>query len=172
MGSLGTTVRNDMLNLTSNKRLEHLTVQATLPRFKRHVAVNSKDVVFVSMLPAFRATGGLATGDEVGAKLERLQHDGMSKLARSVAAGELICFDWHNSIWLPMFQFDPQTLEMTAVVHQIFCELSGSMDGWEVTQWFARPHAALGNAMPIERLDISLEALLNAARLDRFIARG
>jgi len=161
-----------MLNLTSNDRLEHPSVASTLPRFKRHVAVDSRDVVFVSMLPAFRATGGLATGDELGVKLDRLQHAGMSNLARKVAGGELICFDWHNSLWLPMFQFNPQTLEMDAMVHQIFCEISGIMDGWEITQWFARPHAALGGAMPVERLNGSVEALLNAARSDRLIARG
>jgi hypothetical protein len=124
------------------------------------------------MLPAFRATGGLATGDEVGEKFARLQSDGLSKLARKVAAGELISFNWHENLWLPMFQFDPQTMEMHVGAHRIFSELAQVMDGWEMTHWFSTPHAALRDAMPVALLHSHCEATLNAARLDRFIAMG
>lgn len=142
------------------------------PRFKRHVTVDPRDRAFVAMLPAFRATGGLATGDEVGEKFAQRQPDGLSKLARRVAARELISFNWHANLWFPMFQFDHQTMEMNAEAHRIVGELARFMDGWEMTQWFATPHAALRNAMPVEMLTAHREATLNAARLDRFIALG
>ena len=174
---LGGTARSAMLHSFPQERPERPFGVAPqpprpVPRFKRHVAVDPADIVFVAMLPAFRATGGLATGDEVGERFARRQHDGLPKLARRVAAGELISFDWHHSLWLPMFQFDHETMELNERVRQIFCELSGAMTGWEITQWFATPHAALRNAMPVEMLNSQLEAVLDAARLDRFIAQG
>lgn len=151
------------------------TAQKTLqpvPHLKRHVALDPRDRAFVAMLPVFRATGGLATGEEVGEKSARRQHDGLSRLARKVAAGEVISFDWQGKLWLPMFQFNHETMEMNEGTRQIVCELTRIMDGWEITQWFATPHAALRNAIPVDMLIAQPEAALNAARLDRFVAQG
>ncbi|MDM0015070.1 hypothetical protein QTH87_21680 [Variovorax sp. J22P168] len=142
------------------------------PRFKRHVSLDARDSAFVSMLPAFRESGGLATGEEIGARFARRQHDGISNLARRVAADQLISFHWHANLWLPMFQFDHETMEMTRGAHLVFGELSRFMDGWEMTHWFATPHASLCGSMPVAMLDLDQGATLNAARLDRFIALG
>jgi len=143
-----------------------------IARAKPHVTVDPRDQAFVAMLPAFRATGGLATGDEVGARIAVHHRDGLSRLARRIAANELISFTWRANLWLPMFQFDRQTMEMNPGAHQVVCELAELMDGWEITQWFATPHPALRDALPVEMLNSQREATRNAARLDRFIALG
>lgn len=140
--------------------------------FKAFAPVGTRSAEFVALLPLFRATGGLATGAELRARCERMRPDGLSDLARRIASGELISFEWNASRWLPMFQFDRQTMEMTQGSRAIVRELGDFLNGWEITKWLAAPHSALGGLMPLEALTTDLAGAIDAARLDRFIARA
>ena len=146
--------------------------QATLAsRRERYASTDAEDRAFVSLLPVFRATGGLATGHEVSERFVQRQPDGLSKLARAIAAGEMISFSWQANLWLPMFQFDLHTMEMNMAVNKIISELRPIMDGWEITQWFAAPHSALANVVPLEALHSMPEIILDAARTERNLHR-
>jgi len=65
---------------------------------------------FIALLEAFRESGGTAPGEIVGRLLEE-EHVG-----HAVSLGELICtgkvfgFEWRDSLWIPMFQFDGDDL--------------------------------------------------------------
>lgn len=162
--------------LVSHVRPAHRAVRSRIvpkvARFKAFVPVDTRSAEFVAMLPVFRATGGMVTGEEVCALYERRRPDAMSDLARRIATGELVSFEWHASRWLPMFQFDPQTMDMADGPRAVVRELGGFMDGWEITKWFAAPHPALGGMLPLDVLATDLPGTIDAARLDRFIACG
>jgi hypothetical protein len=55
---------------------------------------------------------------------------------------------------------------------QVVDELAGTLDDWELAAWFARPNSWLQNSAPVELIDVDQPAVLQAARADRFIARG
>jgi hypothetical protein len=71
--------------------------------------------------------------------------------------------------WLPAFQLDANGLTPRADVAAIAEELAGGMDAAEILAWFACRNAALDGETPIARLRTGLPAVLDAARLDRFI---
>jgi hypothetical protein len=58
--------------------------------------------------------------------------------------------------------------EVAAVVR----ELSGEFDEWELASWFTSPNTWLGNMTPVAALTALPAAVREAARVDRFIARG
>lgn len=43
---------------------------------------------------------------------------------------------------------------------------------WALAMWFSQPNHWLRNRRPVDVLDVSLTAVLRAARADRFIANG
>lgn len=158
--------------IASSSLCEPPHVESSTTRFKRLTPVDQRDATFVAMLPAFRTTGGIATGEEIKQRIGQRQTGGSSRLARSIAAGELISFEWNATLWLPLCQFDLYTMEMDRGAEEIVQELASIMDGWEITQWLATPHPALHDKLPVDLLRTNRGATLNAARLDRFIARG
>jgi hypothetical protein len=126
---------------------------------------------FVALLPAFRLSGGLATGHEIAARMERAQSRCLTTLGQRIAAGELISFLWSGNFWLPWFQF-ASDMQLTNVAEGVIRELGDVMDGWELTQWLAQPQPSLEGKAPIELVPARTPAVIEAARLARFIARG
>ena len=61
---------------------------------------------------------------------------------------------------------------MLPVVRDVLCELTGVFDDWEIASWIARPNALLRNERPVDLVSIDDEGLVQAARTDRFVARG
>jgi hypothetical protein len=129
------------------------------------------DMEFVALLPAFRLSGGLATGHEIAARMERAQSRCPATLGQRIASGELISFLWSGNFWLPWFQFGSD-MQVTDVAEGVIGELGDVMDGWELTQWLARPQPSLDGKAPIELVAACTPAVIEAARLARFIARG
>jgi hypothetical protein len=129
------------------------------------------DREFVALLPAFRLSGGLATGHEIAARMERAQSRSLATLGQRIASGELISFLWSGNFWLPWFQFGSD-MQVTDVAEGVIGELGDVLDGWELTQWFAQPQPSLEGKAPIELVAARTPAVIEAARLARFIARG
>lgn len=162
-------------NATHFESSVYVAPRAAMPgvaRFRAFSPVDARSSQFVAMLPAFRPSGGLATGAEIGDRVVARRPDGLSELARQIAARNLISFEWNASRWLPMFQFDPVTMHMDDGARAVARELTGFMDGWEIAMWFAAPHGALRGALPVDILKKDLDATIDAARLDRYIAQG
>lgn len=71
-----------------------------------------------------------------------------------------------------MFQIDFLATQVRPEVQQILAEFAGVFDDWEIAEWFAAPNLWLADAPPAEMLCRDPEAVVGAARADRFIAVG
>jgi len=136
------------------------------------MAVHAPDHEFVALLPAYRPSGGLATSGEIGARMERAQAGGLPMLAQRIAAHELIHFEWNHSLWLPWFQFNPKDVSVQEGPRRVIQELGETFDGWELAKWFAQPHRYLDGQAPVDLVAGNPTAVIEAARLDHFIACG
>ena len=127
---------------------------------------------FVAMRAAYRTTGGIAPGDDLARLLEdRRRGDGVS-LARLIACSAVFGFEWRRVFWIPMFQFELRDLSLKPAPRQVLAELAAEFDGWTLATWFAQPNCWLNELRPVDALDSNLQAVLGAARADRFIAAG
>ena len=135
-------------------------------------ASTPSDHAFVGLVTAFRRYGGLARGDEIADRLLQLHGTNLSSLARRIVARELICFEWHGELWLPLLQFDWVDMSLQPAMKQVAAELAGVFDAWEVCCWLATPNSSLDDRTPLDVLENDPGAVLQAAREDRFVARG
>lgn len=142
-----------------------------LPVSLRHLVLQDKpapglagdagrDRCFVSMLRAFRETGGLVRGDEVAELLAQRGAGDVSRLARWIVSREVIAFDWRGELWVPLFQFDLADMSLRPEVRQIARTLESSLDAWGVAVWFSAANARLDERAPVELLLENPAALL------------
>lgn len=131
-----------------------------------------EDRQFLEMEQAFRASGGLASGDELASRLRRCSEQPISMLARWIVDRRAVSFPWRSQTLLPLFQFDLATMSLRPAVIETVCELRGVFDDWDLAMWFARPNAWLSDFAPVNLVDVDTSAVLDAARADRFIAHG
>lgn len=126
----------------------------------------------IMMVDAYRRTGGLVSGAEVALLLRRHSRQPLSLLARWIVARRVVSFVWHSEILVPLFQFDRHDMSLRREIGQVVDELADTFDDWELAAWFAQPNSWLQDAAPVELIDVDQPAVLQAARADRFIARG
>jgi hypothetical protein len=124
------------------------------------------------VLHAFRRTGGLVSGDELTFLLRGRTSQPISMLARWIVDRRVVSFGWHGQYLVPMFQFDRADMTVRRHVSTILDEFEGTFDDWDLATWFALPNAWLGDDAPVDVLPLDPHAVLQAARADRFIARG
>jgi hypothetical protein len=127
---------------------------------------------FVAMLAAYRATGGTARADDLARLLQDRQHGGYVSLARLLATRQVFSFEWRDSHWVPMFQFDLNDLSIRPGPQQVLAELSTEFDDWSLAVWFTQPNSWLNHRKPVDLLGTDLKNVIDAARADRFIAAG
>ena len=125
-----------------------------------------------AVLDAFRRTGGLLSGDELTFLLRARTSQRISMLARWIVERRVVSFGWRGAYLLPMFQFDRADMTVRRHVSAILDEFDGTFDDWDLATWFALPNAWLRDDAPVEVLPLEPHAVLQAARADRFIARG
>lgn len=130
------------------------------------------DAAFTSMRAAFRPTGGLARGDDLARLLEDQGRGEALDLARLIVLRELFCFEWGDVHWVPMFQFNLRDLSVQPGPRRLYAELGTVFDGWALALWYAQPNAWLHGERPVNRLATDFDAVLDAARADRFVAAG
>lgn len=132
----------------------------------------SADRQFVAMTATYRPSGGIARGDALVRRLEERQWGDCLSLARLIVSRDIFSFEWNETFWVPMFQFDRGTLSVRAASRQVLGELAADFDGWSLALWFAQPNAWLHQRRPVDQLDTNLPQVLEAAQADRFIAAG
>ena len=125
-----------------------------------------------AMLQAYERTGGLLDSDEAILLLRRHTSQPVSLLARWIVQQSVLSFEWESERLFPVFQFDPAHMSVRSEVSAVLLELSGTFDDRELAAWFAAPNSWLGDAAPLDVLETDLAAVLDAARADRYIARG
>lgn len=124
------------------------------------------------MQRAFRATGGLVSGDRLVDMLRLRLDQPISLLARWIVDRRVISFEARGATWLPLFQFEAEGVDVTDGVQRVIGELRGVFDNWELVQWFAMPNTWLDGASPADAIADYPQAVVQAARADRFVAAG
>lgn len=127
---------------------------------------------FAALLAAFRATGGAANGDDVARLLEDHGIGDFIGLARLIAGAEVFGFEWRNTLWIPMFQFELRDLSVKPEAKQLLKALGDGFEGWACAAWFATPNSWLNLRAPVDLIATHLDEVLEAARTDRLIAVG
>jgi hypothetical protein len=127
---------------------------------------------FGALLCAFRPTGGTARGDDLSRLLDDCHCRDSVSLATLLASGAIFGFAWHNTVWIPMFQFDLRDLSIRSSPRQVRAELTHELDGWGLASWFGQPNCWLSGRRPVDVLESDRSGVLGAARADRFIAVG
>lgn len=131
-----------------------------------------EDRQFHVMEQAFRATGGVVCGDDLATLVRSRSEQPVSIIARWIVERLAVSFEWQAQTMLPMFQFDLPGLTLRPRVAAVVQELRDVFDDWDLALWFAESNAWLCGAAPVDVIGGDPVAVLDAARADRFIARG
>lgn len=119
---------------------------------------------FVALLEAFRATGGTMPGDFVCRLLQEHQIGNTISLAKLISTAQAFGFEWRRGFWVPMFQFDAESLALLPSVQRVRAELPAQWSGWAVASWFAKACPSLDGRNPVDVIDSDLDTLLEIAR--------
>ncbi len=125
---------------------------------------------FVSMLLAYRPSGGTLSSQELAPLLAYCHASESVSLARLIAERRIFGFAWRGTFWIPMFQFELRNLRIRSELSLVMLELAKSFDEWSIATWFTYPNIWLNNERPIDLLDSDFAAVHDAARTDRFVA--
>jgi len=127
---------------------------------------------FVTMLNAFRASGGLAREQEVTAQIRKHKASDFSPLVGWLLKRQICSFKWQSKLWIPMFQFNPASVTLRAGLSAVLSELATIYDDWETATWFAQSNPWLADCAPADVLAAAPSQVLNAARVERFVQAG
>jgi hypothetical protein len=130
------------------------------------------ELAFAALRLAYKASGGIARGDDLGRLLADHGPATFISVAKLLQDEEVFGFEWKRTLWIPMFQFRPEDLSLKAEPRRVRAELGDEFDGWTVSAWFVEPNARLARRRPIDLLESDIAAVLHAARVDRFVAAG
>lgn len=135
---------------------------------RRPAAQGAAEDYFDLMCQRLAGEGGLLSESALH---ERWRQHGWPPQALDalLATGRLCSITWREQRWLPAFQLSADGVTPRTDVAVVAEELAGGMDAAEILAWFACRNAALDGETPIARLRTGLPAVLDAARLDRFI---
>ena len=131
---------------------------------------NCTDDQFVHLLNAYRSSGGLARDHELIASSRRRCRLDASTLASWIAEREVIGFFWQSRAWLPLFQFNLPDMTRAPALGQVLAELTPVYDPWALVNWFSQSNPWLADRLPAEALGPDPFAVIQAARVCRFIA--
>jgi hypothetical protein len=142
---------------------------ASAPAPWRHDAERTQHM---AMVDAYRRSGGLLSGDEVALLLSAHSSQPISLIARWIVSRRVVSYVWQSQTLVPLFQFDRSDMSLRRGTSEVIAELADTFDDWELAAWFATPNSWLQGAAPVDLIDVGQPAVRQAARADRFIARG
>ncbi len=131
-----------------------------------------EDVLVMDVMQGCRRRGGFASGEEIVQIMRASWRQPISVLARWIVARQVLSFSWRSQILLPLFQFEESRMRPLDGVVAVTTELKDVFDDLELADWFIKANAWLGDDAPADRVITDPPAVLEAARADRFIARG
>ncbi len=114
-----------------------------------------EDWQFQPLVQGFRRSGGLCVEDELLQILRHKVSQPISVLARWIVDQRILSFTWRGHRWIPMFQFDEETMTPRPECEAIVRELRTVFDELELATWFVTPNASLGGAAPVENVKAS-----------------
>jgi hypothetical protein len=126
----------------------------------------------LAMIQTYQRTGGLVTCDEAAMLLGRHRDQPISVLARWIVARDVLSFAWQAETLVPLFQFHIADMTLRRGAREVIAELAGAFDDLDLAAWFASPNCWLENAAPVVMIETDQPAVLQAARADRYLAKG
>ena len=129
------------------------------------VDAHVEDLGYFALESGYRESGGVAPSAEIAA---RRPLDGISRLARSIVAREVISCEWRGDHWLPRFQFEGSDLAVTEQAGILIAELTAALDDCELVQWFVAPNVWLHDRTPLQIMREDFDRVHDAARVLRF----
>jgi hypothetical protein len=130
------------------------------------------ELAFAALRLAYSASGGIARADDVGRLLAERGPGTFISMAKLLEDEEIFGFEWNASFWIPMFQLGVSDLSLRFPPRQVRAQLGEEFDGWTVAAWFVEPNVWLARRRPIDLLESDIDAVMLAARADRFVAAG
>jgi hypothetical protein len=134
------------------------------------------DLLFVDLLARYRPWRGLSRYSELCRMLPAQDRLSCVALAGWITDGTVFGFEWGSDFWLPTCQFVPNSGQPSGQPRtwprSVCSELAPVFDGWRIARWLVEPNVWLQDAAPIMCVDQHLDAVLEAARADRFVAAG
>jgi hypothetical protein len=127
---------------------------------------------WAELLATLRHAGGVATPDDLAAMMRPHHDQPVSVIARWLKQRTILSVGWRGQTFIPLCQFDRQTMQPREDFLCVLHELTDDFDDWELLSWLAEPNAWLGGRAPALCLDKDVQRVLLAARADRFIAKG
>ncbi len=152
------------------ERKSHVSLLEPSTRLDDDIGDRVDEQSFDALCAAFRSSGGVAWEEDLSRMLQDRHPDTSTSLARLIASNEVFSFGWRGTRWIPMLQFELGDLSLRSTVFQVRSELDKELDEWGVALWFARRNAFLGDRRPADSLESDLPAVLQAARVDRFVS--
>jgi hypothetical protein len=119
----------------------------------------------------YAAHGGVWDGDALALRMRCLHRQPLSMLARWIVGREVVCFERFGATLLPAFQFDAATFLPRPCVRRVVRELRDVYDDEELARWFVSDNGLLDDRVPADVVVAEPDAVLEAARAGRFIAR-
>ncbi len=126
-----------------------------------------RNLRFVSLLNAFRSSGGLARANEVASQFQRYGDQPISVLGGWLIKRHAIAFEWHSKLWMPLFQFNPSDMTLRAGLAEILAEFVVVFNDWDLASWFTKPNPWLADRLPADALALAAPQVLWAARAER-----
>lgn len=136
------------------------------------IGSHPSDRALDAMREAFEASGGLARSDDLARLLKIQERLDIVRQAKLIVANGAFGFEWHRTLWIPMFQFDARDLSIKAGPRKVVALLGTGFDGWTLAAWFSRPNAWLHGHLPVDLLDSHLAEVNEAARADLSVSSG
>ena len=130
------------------------------------------DAGFIALCQAYRASGGIAPGDDLPHWMVARADGSSAHLSALILGGDAFSFQWRQTFWVPMFQFNPLQPAWGDGARQVLAELGPVLDGWSLAAWFASGNTWLSGRRPLDLLATQLPLVLAAARADRYVIKG
>ena len=121
---------------------------------------------------AYASNGGIACGTLILELLRDHSSQPISRVARWIVAREIVQFRWRGETMFPLFQFDPTNMSIRQSTREVVAELAPAFDDLALAEWFVRPNSWLEDAPPVAVVQSDSQAVLAAARADRFAILG
>ena len=141
------------------------------PRLALRIAdVVRRDPGGIDLCQRYLVHGGVSDGDTLALRMRQLYRQPLSMLARWIVGREVVCYERGGAVLLPEFQFDAATLLPLPCVRRVVRELRDVYDDEELARWFVGDNASLGGRVPADVVEAEPDAVLQAARADRFVS--
>jgi hypothetical protein len=141
-------------------------------------AASCSDQQFLQLLGLYRALGGLTRLQQVQDSVDQIgdarepMHREDDRVERWLAERRIFAVRWSDRSWVPQFQVERSSRRPFAHIADILGVLDDTFDDAEIAAWFATANVWIGGRAPAAALESDTVAVLDAARADRFIARG